>query len=306
MVRILPYMASLSSLIGLCLLPNLSQLVTASPIHTDVPETSLTPQIKPQRPSTPELGSNLLGTEPIVAEPMIWMAQHNHSAGENPEDWPSPVHDDQLYWSVLVDQLEYRVNGSQDLFYWDLQGWIGGDYQRFWVKSEGDVDLDSGNGEAEIQVLYSQLFSPYWEWQAGIRYDQLYGDTDRGRAFAVLGIEGLAPYFFEVEAALFISQAGDISARVKTEYELLLTQQLILQPKLEVNAAIQRVDEFGVGSGINDLDLGLRLRYEVTRQFAPYIGINWTKKLGETADFATEEGESTNEVSAVMGVRLFF
>ena len=104
-----------------------------------------------------------LSPEPIYADPSIadWFAQHNHTTND-PENWPEPIHDGQLYWSVLVDQLEYRVNDSKDLLYWDLHGWIGGDYQRFWVKSEGDVDINSGNGEAEVQALYSRLFSPYW------------------------------------------------------------------------------------------------------------------------------------------------
>ncbi len=239
---------------------------------------------------------------PNIDSQEIFAQAHSHSD----DDWPEPVHDEQIYWSLLVDQLEYRVNEDSNAFNWDWSGWIGGDYERLVIKSEGEVDLDDGNGEAELQVLYSRLFSPYWEWQVGLRYDQLYGDSDRGRGFAVIGVEGLAPYFFEVNAALFVSHEGDVSARVKAEYELLLTQQLILQPKVEVNAAVQRVEEFGIGSGINDLDLGLRLRYKITRQFAPYIGINWNKKFGETADLAQEEGESTDSVSAVAGLHLLF
>ena len=110
-----------------------------------------------------------------------------------------------------------------------------------------------------------------------------------------------------MDAALFVSQEGDISARVKAEYELLLTQKWVLQPKAEINAAIQRINDFGVGSGINDIDLGLRLRYEINRQFAPYVGVNWSKKFGQTADFAKAEGEATDEVfSAVAGLRLLF
>jgi copper resistance protein B len=205
-----------------------------------------------------------------------------------------------------VDQLEYRGNDGEDSFDWDILSWVGGDYERLWIKSEGDVGLESGNGEGEIQLLYGTLIAPFWDLQVGLRYDQLYGDSGRSRGFAVIAVEGLAPYLFEVEASLFISHQGDVSARLKAEYELLLSQRLVLQPLLETNIAAQRVEDFGVGSGINDLELGLRLRYEFNRQFAPYIGINWNRKFGGTAELAREEGESDNQVSGVVGIRLLF
>jgi copper resistance protein B len=168
------------------------------------------------------------------------------------------------------------------------------------------VDLETGHGEAEIQVLYSKLVHPFWDLQVGVKYDQLYGDDGKGRGFAVIGIEGVAPYFVHIDTALFVSHQGDVSLRFKSEYELLLSQKLILQPSLETNIAIQQVEDFGVGSGFNDIELGLRLRYEVTRNFAPYIGINWTRLLGDTAKFAQEEGESIDEVLGVIGLRLLF
>jgi copper resistance protein B len=222
------------------------------------------------------------------------------------EDWPEPVHDSETYWFILVDQLEYRGNDGENSFYWDIVSWVGGDYERLWLKSEGDVGFGDGNGEGELQLLYGKLIAPFWDLQVGLRYDQLYGDSGRSRGFAVIAVEGLAPYLFEVEASLFISHQGDVSARFKSEYELLLSQKLVLQPKLEINLAAQQVEEFGVGSGINDLELGLRMRYEFNRQFAPYIGINWTRKFGDTAKFAREEGESDDQVSVVGGIRLLF
>jgi copper resistance protein B len=234
-------------------------------------------------------------------------AQHNHNNNDNQEnDFGEPIHDNQIYYKILFDQLEYQVNDSQNIFNWDIQGWVGGDYQKLWVKTEGEVSLDDGNGEAELQLLYSKQISPYFDFQAGLRYDQLYGDKGNSRGFAVIGVEGLAPYFFEIDSALFISHQGDISARFKAEYELLLSQRLILQPKIETNLAIQEVEEFGVGSGINNIELGLRLRYEINREFAPYIGVSWNKLFGDTAKLAEKEGESNDDIKFVTGVRLMF
>jgi copper resistance protein B len=235
-------------------------------------------------------------------------AQHNHNNNDNNSelDFGEPIDDNQIFYYLLFDQLEYQVNDSQNILNWDVSGWVGGDYQKLVFKTEGDVSLDNGNGETELQLLYSKQVSPYWDFQAGLRYDQLYGEKSNSRGFAVVGIQGLAPYFFEVDSTLFISNKGDISARFKAEYELLLSQKLILQPRIETNLAIQEVKEFGIGSGFNNLELGLRLRYEINRQFAPYIGVSWNKLFGDTAKFAEEEGESSDDIKFVTGVRLMF
>lgn len=222
------------------------------------------------------------------------------------EDFGEPIDDSQIFYFLLFDQLEYQVNENENIFNWDFIGWVGGDYQRLWIKSEGDVSFDDGNGEAELQLLYGKQISPYFDLQAGLRYEQLYGDEGNSRGFAVIGIQGLAPYFFEIDSSLFISHKGDISARFQAEYELLLSQRVVLQPSIETNLAIQEVEEFGIGSGFNDLELGLRLRYEISREFAPYIGISWTKLFGKTAEFAEEQGESTDDIRFVTGVRLLF
>ena len=225
----------------------------------------------------------------------------------NQEDFGEPVNDSLLFWSVLFEQLEFQTNENENIFNWDLNGWVGGDYRKFRVKSEGDINLDENEGEAEFQFLYSKQISPFFDLQAGLRYDQLFGsETGKVRGHAVIGVEGLAPYFFEVGGALFVSQKGDISARFEAEYEFLLSQKIILQPSIETNLAIQKVEEFGVGSGINDVELGLRLRYEIGREFAPYIGVSWGRLLGETANLAKEEGESIDDLKFVAGVRLFF
>lgn len=250
------------------------------------------------------------------------LAQHNHNYNNNnnyddydddapnfepPEDWPEPINDSKTYSLFLVEKLEYRGQDTEDLFNWEIFSWVGGDYDRLWIKSEGDVGLENGDGEAEVQLLYGKLVSPFWDFQAGVRYDQSFGAEDnQGRAFGVIGIQGLAPYLFEIDAAMFVSEDGDVSARFVTEYQLLLSQRLILQPELETNVAVQTVEEFGVGAGINDIDLGVRLRYEFSRQFAPYVGVNWSRKFGETADLARDEGESVDDVSVVGGMRLMF
>jgi copper resistance protein B len=224
------------------------------------------------------------------------------------EDWNPPINDTQTYWLLLIEQLEYRDNEGTDSFNWEALGWVGGDYKRLWFKTEGDVGfVEDEGGEAEVQLLYGQLIAPFWDLQVGLRYDRVYGSgDDQGRAFAVIGAQGLAPYLFEVDAALFVSEDGDVSARFSAEYQLLLTQRLILQPEFEVNVAAQQVEDFGVGSGLNDIELGLRLRYEINRQFAPYVGISWMHKFGDTADFAREEGEEVDNFALVGGLRLLF
>lgn len=224
------------------------------------------------------------------------------------EDWPQ-LHMGQHVYSLLIfDQLEYRGNEGSDTFTWDAQGWIGGDYNKFWFKTEGDQELNSDRGgEAEVQLLYSRLVSSFWDFQVGLRYDQLYGPgSDLSRFFTVLGFEGLAPYWFDVEPSLFVSEEGDVSARLTGTYDLLLTQQLIAQPRFEFNVAAQEVEEFGIGAGANDIELGLRLRYEIWREFAPYIGVSWLRQLGDTADIARREGEAVDNLAFVVGVRFWF
>ena len=236
------------------------------------------------------------------------MIPSGSAINSNEEDWPSPVDDNQIYRYLLLDQLEYRANsGGEDMLNYEFTGWVGGDYQRLWIKSEGDIGLTTGDSEAELQLLYGKLIAPFFYLQAGIRYDQTFSSQGGpGRAFGVLGVQGLAPYLFDVDAALFVSQDADISARASAEYQLRLNQRLILQPNATVNVALQRVEAFDVGSGLNDLELGLRLRYEINREFAPYVGASWTRKFGDTADLARQSGSSVEDFALIGGVRLLF
>jgi copper resistance protein B len=211
--------------------------------------------------------------------------------------------DDNIFTFFQAEQLEYRFKDGNDTLNWDAQGWVGEDYNKLWIKTEGEKEFGGALEEAEIQLLYSRIIHPFWDVQIGGRYDVR---PQPQRGYGVLGIQGLAPYYFEVDAAGFVSNKGDVSARLMGEYDLLLTQKLILQPSAELNLAVQEVEELGIGSGLTDVELGLRLRYEFVREFAPYIGVVWERKVGKTADFARQEGEEVDSLSFVTGVRFWF
>lgn len=221
-------------------------------------------------------------------------------------DGSAQVNDTRVYTFVLVDQLEFQ-SGDADPIHWDLQGWIGGDYNKLWFKAEGEQRTGTGAGEVEVQALFSRLMTPFWDFQVGVRVDGVYGGVvDRTRGLLAVGVEGLAPYWFDVEAALFVSHTGDISFRVTSTYDLLMSQRLIFQPRFEVNAAVQEVPEFGVGTGLNELELGWRMRYELRREFAPYIGFSWARRVGGTASLARSEGAEVSDFSLVGGFRVWF
>jgi copper resistance protein B len=227
---------------------------------------------------------------------------HAQSASEH-APMHKPEHGAQLYGQVLVEQLEYRFQDGKDVTAWDAQAWYGGDYEKIRLKTEGAVKPGEGVEDAEVQLLYSRLVGYYWDVQAGVRHDFR---PEPSRTYGVIGLQGLAPGYFEVDLNGFVSEEGDVSARLKAEYDLLITQRLVLQPKAEINLAVQDVPELGIGQGFNDLELGLRLRYEITREFAPYVGISWHRKLGETANFARNEGEDPDEFAMLAGIRFWF
>lgn len=209
---------------------------------------------------------------------------------------------------LLFDQLEYRLNDKDDLFRWDAEGWYGGDFNRFWFKTEGEQTVQGpSTGRAEIHGYYGRLIAPFWDAQVGIRYDQLWEPgSDPSRFFGAIGLEGFAPYRFEVTPTLFISEDGDVSARLTATKEYRITQRLIAQGRIETEIAAQDVPKFGVGDGFNYVELGLRLRYEIRREFAPYIGVNWERKLGDTETMARHSGEDPNVLSFVAGLRIWF
>lgn len=204
---------------------------------------------------------------------------------------------------LMADRLEYR-SGDTDTVLWDAQGWFGTDLRKIWIKTEGDYSLDANEfEEVEVQLLYSRAISPFFDLQTGVRQDIEPGPQ---RTWGVIGIQGLAPYWFEVDAAAFISTEGEYTGSMEVEYEVLLTQRLILQPRSELNFAFQEAEELGLGAGLNSIEAGLRLRYEIRREFAPYLGVAWSRAIGDTADFVRAEGEDVENLSFVFGLRTWF
>lgn len=204
---------------------------------------------------------------------------------------------------ILFNLAEYQARAGNDGYRWEGEGWFGGDINRFVVKTEGEGDVGGPLETAEVQALYSRAIGPWWNLQAGIRYDI---QPDPQRAYATLGIEGLAPYWFKAAGALFLSNKGELRGRIEGFYDQRITQRLILQPRAEIEASAQSIPEIGVGAGLTDVELGLRLRYEIAREFAPYIGVEWAGKVGETAQIARAAGESTAGFSFVAGIRFWF
>lgn len=204
---------------------------------------------------------------------------------------------------VLADRLEAAFADGDAGYTWDAQGWYGGDIHKLWLKSEGAGEGGDGADSAEIQALYSRAISPFFDAQVGIRHDVR---PEPDRSYLVAGMQGLLPYVFELDAALFLSDEGDLSGRVESEYDLQITQRLILQPRLEIDFAAQEVPELGIGTGLGSFEAGLRLRFELRREIAPYFGIAWERKLGDTAVFARAAGEQRSNVYLVLGARSWF
>lgn len=212
-----------------------------------------------------------------------------------------PVHGNAIHYYALFDQLEWQ-DAPGGTFSWDADGWLGSDMNRLLLRSEGER-TDGHTEEAEVQALYGRPIARWWEAVGGIRQDFAPGSA---QTWAAVGVQGLAPYWFEVEATAFFGEAGQTAARFEAEYELLLTNRLILQPRLELNMHGQNDRRRGIGSGFSDIEAGLRLRYEFRREIAPYIGITWSRKLGRTADFAELEQEDVEDSRFVAGIRIWF
>ena len=179
---------------------------------------------------------------------------------------------------------------------------MGKDLNKLWIKTDGEY-VDGRIEETEIQALYSRAIAPFWDLQAGWRRD-IRPTPDRD--WFAFGIKGLAPYYFDVDAALFVGENSRTAARLQVEYEFMLTQRLILVPEVEMNFYGKDDPAVGIGSGLADTEVGLRLRYEIRREFAPYVGVNWSHLYGQTADYAREEGEDTDDFRFVAGIRFWF
>jgi copper resistance protein B len=214
-----------------------------------------------------------------------------------------PVMDRPLLAHVIFNQLEGRWNGSNTEFRWDGQGWVGTDYDKLWIKSEGTLQSNGTLDDGQQQFLYSRAITTYFDLQGGLRSDI---DSRPTRNWAALGIQGLAPYFFDLELTGFASDEGHLAAKLEASYDLLLTQRWILQPQIEVNLYSKADPARLVGAGFSDIDTGLRLRYEISRNFAPYLGVVYEGKFGQTASYAKRVGESTGDFRFAFGVRVWF
>lgn len=206
------------------------------------------------------------------------------------------------YLFVQGERLEYRLRDGKDGYLWDAQGWYGGDIDKLWLKSEGEGAFGESPEQAEVQALWSHAIGPWFDVQAGVRQDI----AGAQRTHAVLGVQGLVPYEFEVDAAAFLSSEGELTARIEAELDQRITQRLILQPRVEVNFAAQDVPEAGIGAGLDSVEAGLRLRYEIVPELAPYIGVAQEWRTGGSAAYARAEGEDVSSTSLVAGVRFWF
>lgn len=228
-----------------------------------------------------------------MAMPALAEDAHNH----NPADHQ---HGSEAYHMFRLE-TGFGAGKHGPVANWDFDGWYGTDENKLWLRSEGE-NSDGVTEKAEFQALYSRNVATFWDFQAGIRHDTRPVSTTYG----VIGVEGLAPYFFETEAHLFISDEGDVTARLHQENDFLVTQRLILQPYAEVNLSAQDVEEQDIGAGVTSGEIGLQTRYEFTRKFAPYVDVRYERKFGETSSIAKSHGEDNDDLIAGVGLRLMF
>lgn len=237
-------------------------------------------------------------TEPRTPIPAV--TDEDRTAATPPPNG-HPAHDNTIRNFVLLDRLEAWDADPGSGLEWEAQGWIGTDLDRLWLRSEGER-VDGHTESADLEVLYGRSVARWWDVVAGIRHDFKPGAS---QDFAAIGVIGLAPYKFEVEATGYIGESGQTAARFEVEYETLLTNRLILQPQIEANVHGKSDERRAIGSGLSTAEVGLRLRYEINRQFAPYIGIIHERAFGRTADFRRADGEDTDDTRVVAGFRIW-
>lgn len=251
-------------------------------------------------------GTNLEpGNAPAPAPPSDWYADRIFPRDEMQRSREEMMKESggTTFRYLSFDLAEYVVHKGKDSYRWEGEAWFGGDINRFVFKYEGEGEFGGALDDLELSGLYSRAVSPYWNLQAGIRYDV---KPDPSRTYAVLGVEGLAPYWFKVTAAAFLSNKGEVRGRIEGSYDQRITQKLILQPRLEANLSAQTIRELGVGAGLSNIELGARLRYEIKKELAPYIGFEWVRQFGESARFTRANGGQVSDPHFVMGVRVWF
>ncbi|MDT8384147.1 MAG: copper resistance protein B [Gammaproteobacteria bacterium] len=255
--------------------------------------------------STMDPGTMQGGSAPADArDPHAYSGGYTLESG--PYNLPGPrqlrLADEHNFGSLLVDRLETVRTSDNTSTAYDLQAWYGRDYDRVVLKAEGHYD-DGDFEEASTELLWGHALTAYWDSQVGLRFDSGEGPD---RSWLAFGVQGLAPYWFEVDATAYVGEEGRTALSVEAEYELLLTQKIILQPRIEAAFYGKDDDELGIGSGLSEAKAGLRLRYEIRREFAPYVGVEWVGMFGGTSDYARAAGLDTKETQAVAGIRFWF
>lgn len=237
--------------------------------------------------------------QPITPIPVL--TDEDRAAAVPPPD-EHPVHDNTVQHFVLFNRIEGFDTDDGTGMEWEGQAWVGTDLNKLWLSSEGER-VGGHTESADLEVLYGRAFARWWDVVAGVRHDFKPGAS---QDFVAIGVQGVAPYKFEVEATAYLGQSGQTAARLEAEYDTLLTNRLILQPLVEVNFYGKNDERRGIGSGLSTAEAGLRLRYEITRQFAPYIGILHERAFGRTADFRRGAGDGASDTRFVAGIRIWF
>lgn len=229
---------------------------------------------------------------------------NRYADGYEPSTMPGMEKSDQIrLGSVLIDQVEYVHGGdNRNAVAWDAQAWYGADYNKAWLRTEGGYAKGQTDATSTAEGLWWHLFLPFWATQVGVRQDLGSG----ARTWGAIGIQGLVPYWFDLQATAYVSSEGRFAGRLKTSYDILLTNRLILTPEADANIYSKGDDARGIGSGLANLELGLRLRYEIQREFAPYIGVDWERAFGATAGLRRRAGESIKDVTLLAGFRIWF
>lgn len=230
-------------------------------------------------------------------------AADTHTQGPFPH-FDMPVHEDPLFTKWMLDRLERRFTDGADQTYWEAQAWFGSDENKLWLKTEGDR-FNGKTEDAELEVYYSHAVTAFWDAQIGVRHDAAINAAP-SRNWLGIGWQGLAPYMVEIDATAYIGDNGRSAARFKAEYDLLLTQNWVIMPEIEVNAFGKADPERSLGSGLSNADLTLRIRYDIRRELSPYVGVMWTKKFGGTASFARADGAATSATVYVAGIRAWW
>lgn len=302
--------------------PAAEQQSTCPPEHAAMGHCTLptpAPATKPEPSCLPEHAAMGHCTLPVSPEPQV------QPGPPPPEALSGPAHAADAVWGtdgmqrsrnilreehggmpaskLLVDRAETRVRDGRDGYLLDMQAWYGGDIDKLWLKSEIEGSWGEKLEHAEVQALWSHAITPWFDLQAGARYDPQPGPN---RTYLALGVQGLAPYWWEVEGTVFLSNKGEVTARAEAEYDLRITQKLILQPRAEVDLSLQDVPELAMGSGLTSASLGLRLRYQISPLVAPYIGVEYERAFGDTRQFLHAEGEDAGGLNLVAGVRFWF